>query len=256
MKENAGEASAEALFARNLKKVRQIAREQGNCISEEQVRAEFEGFGFNESQFRMVFDYLARHQVGINEPLDPDSLLTEQERDYLQDYLDEINRLPVCADGLREAETISAMAGDRAARRRLTEIYLKDVVDIARLYTGQGVLLEDLVGEGNVALAMGVEMLGSLEKPSEAPGMLAKLVMDAMEELIRESAENARTDKKAADKVNQVADKAKELAGQLRRKVTPQELAEETGLSMKAILDALRMSGYKIEEVDYAKDGL
>lgn len=251
-----GDISREALFAANLERVRRIAREQGNCISENQVREEFSGLDLSDSQLQMVLDYLVKHKVGINEPVDLDSFLTNQERDYLQDYLDEIGRLPAYGDGKREAVTISAMAGDRQARQRLTEIYLKDVVDIAKLYTGQGVLLEDLIGEGNVALAMGVEMLGSLEKPSEVPGMLAKLMMDAMEGLIRESAANARTDKKAEDKVNQVADKAKELAGRMHRKVTPQELAEETGLSLKAIQDALRMSGYKIEEVDYAENGL
>lgn len=251
-----GDISRETLFAANLEKVRRIARGQGNCISEARVREEFSGLDLNDSQMGMVLDYLEKHKIGINEPADPDDFLTEGERDYLQDYLDQIGELSDCGAGEKEAVTISAMAGDGQAKRRLAEIHLKEVADIAKLYAGQGVLLEDLVGEGNVALAMGVEMAGSMEKPSEVPGMLAKLVMDAMEEFIRESAANERTDKKAADRVNQVADKARELAGALHRKVTVQELVEETGLSMKTVRDALRMSGYKIEDVDYAQDSL
>ena len=35
----------------------------------------------------------------------------------------------------------------------LIEIHLADVAEIAKLYAGQGVLLEDLVGEGNLALS-------------------------------------------------------------------------------------------------------
>lgn len=239
----------EILFAQTLEKVRRLAKEQGNCVSEEQVREAFAEQELNENQMQMVFDYLVKHKVGIGQPIDPDEFLTEEERDYLQDYLNEIAALPSYSAGELEAFTISAMAGEAEAQQKLVHGYLKDVIDIAKLYTGQGVFLEDLIGEGNVALAMGVSMLGSLEKPSEAQGMLAKLMMDAMEDYIQENAASAKTDRKVADKVNLVADKARELAEELHRKVTPEELARETGLSLKAIQDACRMSGFKIEDI-------
>lgn len=239
----------EILFAQTLEQVRRLAKEQGNCVSEEQVREAFAEQELNENQMQMVFDYLVKHKVGIGQPIDPDEFLTEEERDYLQDYLNEIAALPSYSAGELEAFTISAMAGEAEAQQKLVQGYLKDVVDIAKLYTGQGVFLEDLIGEGNVALAMGAGMLGSLEKPSEAQGMLAKLMMDAMEDYIQENAASAKTDRKVADKVNLVADKARELAEELHRKVTPEELARETGLSLKAIQDACRMSGFKIEDI-------
>ena len=239
----------EILFAQTLEQVRRLAKEQGNCVSEEQVREAFAEQELNESQMQMVFDYLVKHKVGIGQPIDPDEFLTEEERDYLQDYLNEIAALPSYSTGELEAFTISAMAGEAEAQQKLVQGYLRDVVNIAKLYTGQGVFLEDLIGEGNVALAMGAGMLGSLEKPSEAQGMLAKLMMDAMEDYIQENAASAKTDRKVADKVNLVADKARELAEELHRKVTPEELARETGLSLKAIQDACRMSGFKIEDI-------
>lgn len=246
----------EVLFARALERVREIAKEQGNCISEEQVREEFAALDLNAGQLQMVFDYLAKHKVGINEPVDPDEFLTAEERDYLQAYLDELEALPVYSKGEIEAFTIAAMAGEADAMQRLVEVYLRDVVDVAKLYAGQGVFLEDLIGEGNVALAAGTGMLGSLEKPSEAQGMLARLMMNAMEEYIQESAANEKTDQKIAGKVNLVAGKARELAQELHRKVTAEELARESGISLKAIRDACRMSGYKIEDIEYAEDGL
>ncbi len=79
--------------------------------------------------------------------------------------------------------------------------------------------------------------------------MLAKLIMDAMEDYIQENAANEKTGQKIADKVNLVADKARELAEELHRKVTPEELAQESGLSLKTIRDVLRMSGNKIEDI-------
>ena len=240
----------EVLFAKTLEQVRSLAKEQGNCVSEEQVQEAFAPLGLDNEQLQMVFDYLVKHKVGIGQPVNMDDYLTDEEKDYLQEYLDEIAALPAYTDGQKEAFTIQAMAGDAAAQNKLVEIYLPDVVEISKLYAGQGVFLEDLIGEGNVALAVGVTMLGSLEAPSEARGMLGKLIMDAMEEYIQENLQNEKEDQKVADKVNLVLEKAKELSEDLHRNVTVEELAAETKLSEKAIRDAVRMSGFKIEYID------
>ena len=246
----------ELKFAQTLESVRALAKEQGNCVSEEQVKDAFAELDLNAEQLQMVFDYLLKHKVGIGMPVNLDDFLTDEERNYLQDYLDEIAALPTYTEGQIEGYTIAAMAGEADAQQRIVEIYLKDVIDIAKLYAGQGVFLEDLIGEGNVALAIGAGMLGSLESPSEAAGMLAKMMMDAMEDTIQENADAEKQDNKMADKVNKVADKARELAEDLHRKVTVDELAAETGMSKKSIMDALRMSGYKIEDIEYAEDSL
>lgn len=240
----------ELLFAQTLEKVVKTARQQGSCISEEQVKEEFADLALNEEQMQLVFDYLLKHKIGINEPVNTDDYLTEEERNYLQDYLDELTLLPTVSEGEKEAITISAMAGDPDAQSRLTEIYLSDVVEIAKLYTGQGALLEDLIGEGNVALAIGTSMLGCLEKTQEAQGMLARMIMDAMENHIEENASSEKIDLKVVQKVNKVMEAAKELSEEMRRKVTVEELAAETKLSEKAIREAVKFSGNKIEYIE------
>ena len=145
---------------------------------------------------------------------------------------------------------MSAMAGDADAQRQLIEIYIPQVVDVAKLYAGQGVFLEDLIGEGNLAVTLGVTQLGCLEHPSEADGMIGKLMMDAMEDFITENTNAEELDKKMADRVNDISDKAKELAESLSRKVTPKELAEETGIDLEDILEAVRLCGDKIEYIE------
>ena len=240
----------ELLFAQTLEKVRGIAKEQGNCISEEQVKQEFEALELNNEQLQLVFDYLVKHKVGINEPVNMDDYLTDEERNYLQDYLDELAQLPTVSEGEKEAITLSAMAGDVTAQGRLTEIYLQDVVEIAKIYTGQGVFLEDLIGEGNVALAVGTTMLGCLEHANEAQGMLGKMIMDAMEDYIAENASNEKVDQRVVDKVNKVMEAAKELAEDFRRKVTVAELAAETKLSEAAIREAVKLTGNNIEYIE------
>lgn len=240
----------EQLFAKTLEQVRKTAREQGNSIAQEQVQEAFAPLELGEEQLQMVYDYLLKHKIGIGQSLSAEELLSGEERDYLQDYLNDLEQLDTCTPGELEAYTISAMAGEVQAQHRLVEHYLKDVVDIAKLYAGQGVLIEDLIGEGNVALSFGVTMLGSLEKPSEVQGMLGKMIMDAMEDYISEYMTEKKKDRQVLDKVNSVAKQARELSEELRRKVTVEELAQETKLTEEEILEAIRMSGFQMEYIE------
>lgn len=240
----------EVLFAQTLEQVRQHATDQGGWISEEDVQEAFAPLGLSGEQLQMVYDYLIKQRIGIGAPVNPDDYLTEEEKNYLQNYLDELESLPKASPGEKEAVTLSAMAGDTDAQSRLAVIYLPDVVEVARLYSGQGVPLEDLIGEGNLALSMGVSMLGALEYASEAQGMLGRMMMDAMEDLIQEQQSAEKADQKMTERINRVMDAARALSEELHRKVTVEELAQETKLSEKSIRDAMRLSGHQIEYLE------
>ena len=244
------ETNQEVLFAKTLEQVRKQAKEQGNCIEKEQVEQAFAALKLSDEQLALVFDYLEKHKIGIGEPVDPDEYLSEEEVNYLEEYKKELSLLEHVSEGEREAITLSAMAGEADAQKKLINVYLPQVVEIAKLYSGQGVFLEDLIGEGNVALAMGVTMLGCLEHAAEAEGMLGKMIMDAMEDFINENMAEEDKDKKVLGKVKKVAKKAKELSDELRRKVTVEELSAETGMSENAIREAMQLSGYTIEEIE------
>lgn len=239
----------ETVFAEILEEVRKTARAQQNFITKTEVEEAFSALSLSAEQMEMVYDYLRQNKIGVDEPVDADSYLEEEEKSYLDSYLETLGKIPDVTEGEREAITLSAMAGDGDAVQRLTELMLPEVPQIAKLYTGQGVSLEDLIGEGNVALSLGVTMLGALEHAQEAQGMLAKMMMDAMEDCIAVNAAEEKSDQKIADKVNKVADAANALKEELRRAVTVEELMEESGLSRKAIEDAVRISGGKIESI-------
>ena len=237
-------------FAARLENIRKLAKEQGGLIQEKQVRDAFADMHFDEDQMKLVFDYLAGQKIGIGEPLNPEDYLSQEEISYLDSWLESLSGLNDLTDGEKEAVTLSAMAGDADAKRRLTEIYLPQVADIAKLYAGQGALLEDLIGEGNVALAMAVEMLQSAQNASEAEGLIGSMIMEAMENHIAENVQQKETGEKIADKVNRVADQARELAESLGRKVTLSELADETGMSLFDLKEAVDLSGDAIEDID------
>ena len=239
-----------ALFARTLEQVKEQAAGQGGWIGEEEVQEAFAPLGLSGEQLQMVYDYLVKHKIGLGAPVNPDDYLTEEEKNYLQNYLDELESLPKATPGEKEAITLSAMAGDLDAQGQLAIFYLPDVVEVARLYSGQGVPLEDLIGEGNLALTAGVSMLGALERTDEAQGMLGKMMMDAMEELIQQQQTAEKADQKMTQRINKVLEAARSLSEELHRKVTVEELAQEAKLSEKAIREAVRLSGHQIEYLE------
>ena len=238
-------------FAEILKLVTRTARENKNIISSEQVKEAFSELDLDEKQFEMVFEYLKSHKIGVDEDavvFDDD--LTEEETNYLNDYLESLKALPTYNDGEKEAIQMAAISGDKDAQSKLIECYLPLVVDVARMYSEQGVYLEDLIGEGNVALAKGVNMLDAVGEPKEVEGFLYKLMLDAMEAIIEENLAEDAGGQKVLKLVQEVADKAKELSEELRRKVTVEELMEETGWDEEKIRSAIKVSGDAIEDLD------
>ena len=239
--------SQELAFAKALEEVRSLAKEQGNCVSKEQIMEAFAELKLQEAQLEPIYEYLKTKNIGIGEPLDIEQVLSEEDKNYLTEYIESLSMLPKLTEGEKRAYTMAAIAGDAEGKLNILNEYLPQVVDIAKLYIGQGVLLEDLIGEGNVALATGVEMLGCLEQPEEADGMLGKMIMDAMEDYIDENTEAKKADQQVADKVNRISDMAKELAETLQRKISIEELALENEVAEEDIQEAIRLSGNKIE---------
>ena len=252
----------EIVFAKTLEKVKKLGRMQGNRIGREQVREAFAELALEEAQLALVYDYLEKHHIAADREVLPEDFpvnsfevssfeenLTEAETDYLQDYLASLQAMPVLSNGEEEAVLLSAMAGEVSAQKRLIEVFLPKVPDMAKIYAGQGVYLEDLIGQGNMALSEGVSMLGAAEHAKDAAGMLTWFIMDAMEKLIAEGRENRSADQELEDKVNYIAEQARQLAEDLRRKVTIKELADETGIPEEEIRDVHRISGYVIEKL-------
>ena len=237
-------------FAEILKLVTRTARENKNTISKEQIDLAFSELDLDEKQLAMVYDYLKSHKIGVGEDADFDEDLSQEEKNYLDDYIESLASLNKLNNGELEAVQMSAIAGDKDAQERLIENYLPLVVDVARMYSEQGVFIEDLIGEGNVALTKGVTMLDAVGEPKEVEAFLYKMMLDAMEKIIQENLTEDAGMQKVLTLVNEVADKAKELSDDLRRKVTVEELMEETGWEEDKIRDAIKFSGDNIEDID------
>lgn len=203
-------------FAESLERARKLAKKQGNLLKSDQVKEMFAANYLDEEQYELIFDYLKKHKIGVDEAIEIDDYLANEEKRYLEEYLE-------------------AIAGPH-------EYLLKEIVKIAKHYVGQGVLLEDLIGEGNVVLAAN-------QTVNEAEAELFRKIMEAMEELVSETARNRDIDARMVEKVNAIADDAKELAEAFGRDVTVLELAEEGKYSVDEIAEAMKMTGNDISHI-------
>ena len=248
----------EQLFLEALQTAKKTARQGGDTISSEQLGEIFAATGLTPEQTAQVRDFLLKSGISVDEApadeVEPEDALTEEEHDYLKEYEEMIAQIPQPEESVMTAIRISAMAGDKEAQRSLAQYMLPKVLDICRLYAGQGVPAEDLIGAGSEALVRAAALLGPHSSPEGGDGDRTRRIMDAMEALISDNLLIKAQDAKIAENANLVADKAAELAKTLGRKVTPEELAREGEVTMEQITEAVRATGRTIEDIEYGQE--
>ncbi len=98
----------------------------------------------------------ARSERDVAVETDSADLSGLAQSDSLRLYLREISRIPLLSAQSEVALARRVEAGEREARNALIVANLRLVVSIAKKYVGQGLPLEDLVGEGNIGLIRAV----------------------------------------------------------------------------------------------------
>ncbi len=244
----------EQQFRQQLAALTDLAKKQQLCISEEQLLEHFPDTVENAEQKKLLLDYLASQKISVGEKADLDELLSMEDKDYLAEYTESLEAIAEIAREELEEIMLSAIAGDEQAQQIVITQFLAQAATLAKLYAGQGVLLEDLIGEGNLALMQAVRNLGCVEAEEniydEVSGFLGKYMMDAMEQLINEEADEKNADQQMADKVNRVADVAQELFDDMKRKVSPEEICANSELTMDDVAEAMRLSGNLIDTIE------
>ncbi len=190
---------------------------------------------------------MSNQQSENNEEL---NLLSAEEKDYFELYLKEIREIKELSEEEKNALFAKAMSGDKQAKNDLIRANLVRVTEIARLYIGQGVPLDDLIGEGNVALASAMEVIEQEESAEEAEQCIVSMIMSAMEELIDDDAKSHDAFEEWAERANEVLDKARELSEDYMRKITIKELCEEAGYTEEFVKDVMDITGGGIEFID------
>lgn len=227
-------------FFNKLQELKDGAYLQGGMVTSAQIDEMFSDL--SEEQKKFIVEYLEKNHIGIDEAIDPKSYMSESEINLLDMYTESLEAIDYVSDSVKRVLMMDAIAGKKEAKEQLMQQYLQSVIDTARLYSGQGVDFMDLIGEGNVALAVAMEQLDCVEGPDDVEPLIMQMIMNAMEELCKEEGSSDDTMKKVLELVEKVQTKAKDMTEELLRKVTIDELSEDSGISRKKIKEALSVS--------------
>lgn len=227
-------------FLNKLQELKDGAYLQGGMVTSAQIDEMFSDL--SEEQKKFIVEYLEKNHIGIDEAIDPKSYMSESEINLLDMYTESLEAIDYVSDSVKRVLMMDAIAGKKEAKEQLMQQYLQSVIDTARLYSGQGVDFMDLIGEGNVALAVAMEQLDCVEGPDDVEPLIMQMIMNAMEELCKEEGSSDDTMKKVLELVEKVQTKAKDMTEELLRKVTIDELSEDSGISRKKIKEALGVS--------------
>ena len=173
---------------------------------------------------------LRREAQLAKKALDPVDL---EESDPLRLYLEEIAAAPACGD--ENLLAAAALKDDESAMVQLTNLGLSRVVDLAREFAGYGVLLLDLIQEGNMGLWQAIRNYRRGDYASHRDRWirfyLAKAVtLQARQSGVGQKMRTALEDYRAVDE---------RLLGELGRNPTLEEIALELHMKVEEA-DAVR----------------
>ena len=237
-------------FLERLNGLLKLAQGQGNEITIEEVKAYFSEDALTEEQVELVFEYLMAQKVLVKGYVklgaeEEKAEFTEEEKMYLKEYEHELKVIPEAKEGETQHLITKVLQGNEEAKARLIELYMGQVVEMAKQMQQPEVFLGDLIQEGNLGAVLGVEMLTDLKTADE---VIQGHIRQSMQLLLEEQSELSSRDKKMVEKVQALDESIQALTEELGRKVTIDELAVYMGLEVEEIEDILKLAGEDAEE--------
>lgn len=161
--------------------------------------------------------------------------------DPVKMYLKDIGKVPLLSAD-EEFELAKKMQeGDEAAKKRLSEANLRLVVSIAKRYVGRGMLLLDLIQEGNLGLMKAVEKF-DYEKGFKFSTYATWWIRQSITRAIADQARTIRIPVHMVETINRLTRAQRLLLQELGREPTVDEIAEKMELSVERVGEIMKIS--------------
>lgn len=165
--------------------------------------------------------------------------------DLLSLYLEELKQIPALEAEEEEALLEKLRAGDARARKRLTEGYLGTALAEIQPFVGT-MEAGELIGVANLALTAALCDEKILES-TVLRDTIKQKVHTALEEAVRENRQSDTGEQTLADRMNALTELSSELAAELGREASPEELASRLDIPLDEVQRLLAMSMQALE---------
>ncbi len=262
-------------FHETLAELIEYATVSGNRVTKEDVQRYFQDLVTDESMYTLIYGYLTDAKINVEgfdapqqtnqdasaniadipddaDPADPAAGSQKQKTPesnealfFHEMYLDELAALTK-----HEASQINGflkdlVSGDLSSVSAITEHYLPLVIRIADRFDDLGLSHSDLVAEGNLALYEAILAYPETQTStdlSDFEAFLDKEVYDSLQEALNIEIGSNRVSNHLADQVNALNDASTELAKELGREATLEELCERLALSTDEVKELMKIS--------------
>ena len=274
------------IFREMLSEVKALADASGNRLTVQEIDEFFANTHLDRQQMELVYDYLISQKIQVagyeKAKTDPDAPtirhasldtsgdsaeklesdkdtadIEEDDWDYphsMELYLNEIAQLSRL-EAEEELQLFAlAVLGDTEAKRRLVEVYLPMVCELAGDYDGTELPVEDLIQEGNIGLLMAVEALEERDSLAAYQVQLMNAVNQHMQDVLQEQKDLRELGDGIAKRVTHLSQAIHNLEEDLEHKVSVEELSAYLEMPVQEILDILKMAGDELD-VEGAEQG-
>lgn len=256
------------MFNEALAKLVSCATAHDNLITMEDVKSFFNGLIDDDSQYKLIYDYLSINKIEIKGFTPSDDNIfddshgmnaiseniakdengqSQEETDFIKMYMDDMDALQTVSDVEQAALVNKLIAGDASASTPLVESKLKKVADIAKKYCGKGVTFGDLIQEGNLELMVAVSEY--TKECGDFNNYIDKRIEQGIRNVINSQINSDRIGQHLADKLNQLDNTTSKLSKELGRVPEISELADAMGITedeasllLKTSLDTLSVN--------------
>ena len=252
-------------FMEMLQSITEVAKVQDNRLTKEEIADYFSEMELEEAHFQHIYQYLGENGITV-----PGFLYKKVEEDEVEEaeqgqkneeeekkspvlsmYMEELSSLETISEQEKTPLFLGVRNGDEEAKKRLFEGYLPVVVELANKYKGKGMLVEDLIQEGNLGLFEALEKVGEISNIDDADTFIVESIRQAMVEVVDEEIGENDWEETVLAKTGLISEAAKYLAEDMGRVATVKELAEFTKLTEEEITDILQLS---LDAVEVGKE--
>ena len=180
---------------------------------------------------------VAEEEIADTETL-AESLSTD---DPVRMYLKEIGKVNLLTTEEEIELAIRMAGGDEEAKRRMAEANLRLVVSIAKRYVGRGMLLLDLIQEGNLGLIKAVEKFDHT-KGYKFSTYATWWIRQAITRAIADQARTIRIPVHMVETINKVIRVSRQLLQELGHDPSAEEIAMEMNMPVDKVRDILKIA--------------